>query len=55
MAQWWAEWRDNCYRMGVPNSSQRKKKFDVAHLGADCLRNSSRLGGPHLFRAGRII
>ena len=55
MAQWWAKWRDYSYRMGVPNSSQRKGKFDVAHLGAQCLRNSCRLGGPHLFRAGRII
>ena len=52
MAQWWAKWRDYSYRMGVPNSSQRKGKFDVAHLGAQCLRNS---GGPQLFGGGREI
>ena len=40
MAQWWAKWRGYSYRMAVPNSSQRKGKFDVAHLGAQCLRNS---------------
>ena len=55
MAQLLAKWQDYSYRMGVPNSSQWKGKFDVAHLGAQCLRNSCRLGGPHPFRAGRII
>ena len=55
MVQWWAKWRDYSYRMGVPNSSQRKGKFDVAHLGAQWLLNSCRLGGLQLFRAGRTI
>ena len=41
--------------LGVPNSSERGGKFEVAHRWAEWLHNPLRLGGPQLFRAGRKI
>ena len=41
--------------LGVPNSSERGGKFEVAHWWAEWLQNPCRLGGPQLFRAGRKI
>ena len=41
--------------LGVPNSSERGGKCEVAECSAERLHNPCRLGGPALFRAGRNI
>ena len=40
---------------GIPTSSQRGAKSEVAHLWAKWLRHPCRLGDPHRFRAGGKI
>ena len=41
--------------LGVPNSSERGGKFEVAHWWAEWLHNPCRLGDPQLITAGRKI
>ena len=41
--------------LGVPNSSERGGKSEVAHQRAECLHNACRLGGAQLFRSGSNI
>ena len=44
-AHWWAEWLHNPGRLGVPNSSERGGKSELAHMWAQQLPKLCRLGG----------
>ena len=55
VAQKWARWLHNHYRLGAPTASKRGAESEVAHKWARWLHNPCRLGGSHRFRAGGRI